>query len=35
VIYLYLDRWRGKPADQSHLSKLFGTGRGPTEPELA
>jgi multidrug efflux pump len=35
VIYLYLDRWRRKPADQSHLSKLFGTGHDPAEPELA
>jgi multidrug efflux pump len=35
VIYLYLDRWRGKRADQSHLSKFFGTGREPAEPELA
>ena len=34
VVYLYLDRWRRKTTtDQSHLSKLFGTGHGPAAPE--
>jgi multidrug efflux pump len=29
VVYLYMDRWRGRRRDQSHLSRLAG-GAGPT-----
>jgi len=31
VVYLYMDRWRGRRGDQSHLSRLA-TG-APTQPE--
>ncbi|MBV9512378.1 MAG: efflux RND transporter permease subunit [Caulobacteraceae bacterium] len=35
VIYLYLDRLRGRPRNESHLSKLFGSGDDPAAPEPA
>jgi len=34
VVYLYMDRWRGRRGDQSHLSRLA-TGGSPPEPSIA
>jgi multidrug efflux pump len=34
VVYLYMDRWRGRRGDQSHLSRLA-TGSPPPAPGIA
>jgi multidrug efflux pump len=34
VVYLYMDRWRGRRGDQSHLSRLAGGAR-PLSPDPA